>query len=43
MIKDWATKVAFEVDEEFVTVDAVAGIFNISGRMAGVGDWRPQK
>ena len=38
----WATKVAFEVDTDFITVQQVAELFALAGRMIGVLDWRPQ-
>jgi hypothetical protein len=38
----WKATVAFEVDDDFVTEGQVRELLNIAGRIAGVGDWRPQ-
>ena len=42
-IREWACDVAFEVETDFVTVNQVLELFNLGGRVAGVGDWRPEK
>ena len=42
-IERWATKVAFEVDDDFIREEQVIELLNIAGRMAGVLDWRPEK
>ena len=41
-IAEWATVVCFEVDEDFVTAEQLEELLNISGRVAGVMDFRPQ-
>jgi hypothetical protein len=42
-IPRWAAEVVFEVDDDFVTVEQVKELLGIAGRIAGVGDWRPEK
>lgn len=42
-IKEWACDVTFQIDEDFVTVDMVLEILNISGKVAGVYDYRINK
>jgi len=39
----WKATVLFEVDDDFVTETQVKELVNIAGRIAGVGDWRPEK
>jgi hypothetical protein len=39
----WKATVVFEVDDDFVTEVQVRELLNIAGRIAGVGDWRPEK
>lgn len=41
-VAEWACDVTFEVNEDFCTIDQVLQTLNISGRQAGVGDYRPQ-
>lgn len=42
-IPRWAADVVFEIDTDFVTVEQVRELLGIAGRIAGVGDWRPEK
>lgn len=42
MVHEWACEVPFEVDDDFVTQNHVRELLGIAGRIAGVGDWRPQ-
>lgn len=42
-IAEWACKLALDIDTDFVQVAMVLELLNISGKMAGVGDYRPQK
>lgn len=42
-VPTWATKVAFEVDTDFITVGQVKELFALAGRMIGVLDWRPER
>lgn len=39
----WMAIVAFELDDDFVVEQQVRELFNIAGRIAGIGDWRPEK
>ena len=41
-IKEWGCDLIFEVDTDFITVEQVLELLNISGKVAGVGDYRPQ-
>lgn len=43
MIEEWMTELTAEVDEDFITADQLVELLNISGKVAGVGDYRPQK
>ena len=43
LIREWACDLIFDVDLDFITTDQVLELLNISGRVAGVGDYRPQK
>jgi hypothetical protein len=43
MVEKWATRVAFEVDTDFVTAAQVRELMGLAGRSQGVGDWRPAK
>lgn len=43
MFKDWGCKWPVEVDEDFITPEIVLDLLNISGKVAGVGDFRPQR
>jgi hypothetical protein len=42
-IPAWQCKVAFEIDDAFVTPQIVEEVFNLAGRMKGVGDFRPER
>lgn len=42
-IKQWATKVAFEYEDDLIGVDVIKEAFEIAGRIVGVGDWRPER
>lgn len=39
----WKATVVFEIDDDFVVEAQVRELLNIAGRIAGVGDWRPEK
>ncbi len=39
----WGAKVFLEIDTEVMTPQIVEEVFQAAGRVAGVGDWRPQK
>lgn len=41
--EEWETTITVEVDEDFVTVPQLIELLNLSGKVAGVGDFRPQK
>jgi len=40
-ISEWACDLIFDIDTDFVTVDQVLELLNISGRVSGVCDFRP--
>lgn len=42
-IADWKCRLPFEVDEDFVSPKMLLEFLNLAGKIAGVGDWRPQK
>lgn len=42
-IPEWATLVAFEVDDSFIAPEHILELMTIAGRMQGVGDYRPAK
>lgn len=42
-IEEWTCIVVFEVDTDFVTPQHVEEFLNMAGKIAGVGDYRPQK
>ena len=42
-LEEWACDLVFDIDTDFVTIEQVVELLNISGRIAGVGDYRPQK
>lgn len=41
--EEWGCDLTFDIDTDFVTKEQVVELLNISGRVAGVGDYRPQK
>lgn len=41
--QNWMVRLPLEIDEDFVTVDQVLELLNIAGKVAGVGDFRPQR
>lgn len=43
LVREWACDLSLEIDESFITPDVVLELLNMSGRVAGVGDYRPQK
>ncbi len=43
IVHDWATDLVLEVDDDFISLDQVHELLNISGKVAGVMDFRPQK
>jgi hypothetical protein len=44
MISDWATDLALEIDTEMLpNPEVVTQLLNLAGKIAGVGDWRPEK
>lgn len=42
-IDEWACDLTWDIDTDYITVEQVLELLNISGRIAGVGDYRPQK
>ena len=42
LIKDWACDLKLEVDDDFVTVEQLVDLLNMSGKVAGIMDFRPQ-
>ena len=40
-IDEWACDLTFDIDTDFVTVEQVLELLNMSGRVAGIGDYRP--
>ncbi len=42
MFPKWGTRVPMEIDDEFIAVDQVIGLMERAGKVAGVGDFRPQ-
>ena len=42
-INEWETRIVFEIDDDFVTPDQVLELFCLAGKLAGAGDWRPEK
>ena len=42
LFKDWAAKLALEIDTDFIPeLDLITELLNISGRICGLGDFRP--
>jgi hypothetical protein len=41
--ENWMVRLPLEIDEDFVTVNQVLDLLNIAGKVAGVGDFRPQR
>lgn len=39
----WGCELPLEIDDDFVTREQVLGLLNIAGKVAGVGDWRPNR
>ena len=39
----WGAVVPFELDDDFIKVDHVLTLYQIAGRIAGIGAWRPEK
>ena len=42
-VANWKTKLALEIDDDFITPPQVLELFTLAGRMIGVMDWRPEK
>ena len=42
-VGNWMTELELELDSDFVQVDHILELFNIAGRIAGVGCWRPNR
>jgi hypothetical protein len=42
-IPKWSCKLALEIDDDFITPEQAEGFLNLGGKMAGVGDWRPER
>lgn len=42
-VTDWSCCLDLEIDEDFITAEQVLEVLNISGKVAGVLDFRPQK
>ena len=43
MFENWAVRLPIEIDEDFITPNQVHDLLNMSGKVAGVGDFRPQR
>jgi len=41
-IESWACRIAFEIDVSLISPDLVEKLFNLAGRVDGVGAWRPK-
>jgi hypothetical protein len=41
-IAEWACYLHIKVDERYITLPMLQDLFNVSGKVAGVGDFRPQ-
>ena len=41
MFKSWAVHGTIQVNEPAITFDVLSQLFEIAGRLAGLGDWRP--
>jgi hypothetical protein len=41
MFHEWAVSGTIMVNEPAITADVLAQLFEIAGRLAGLGDWRP--
>lgn len=42
-IDEWACNLTVEIDERYMTILMLESLLNASGKMAGVGDYRPQR
>lgn len=42
-VERWGCRVFLEVDTEAIQIEHVLELLQIAGKVAGVGDWRPQK
>jgi hypothetical protein len=40
---NWMARLPLEIDEDFITIQQVLELLNIAGKLAGVGDFRPQR
>jgi len=43
MFTPWAVRLPVEIDTDFVTANHILELLNLSGKIAGVGDFRPQR
>jgi hypothetical protein len=43
MFAPWAVRLHVEIDTDFVTPNHILELLNIAGKVAGVGDFRPQR
>lgn len=42
-LQDWACKLPLEIEDDFITPSMVLELLTLSGRIIGVGDWRPER
>ena len=42
-IREWCCRLPLEIDDEFITPGQVLELMNVAGKLAGAGDWRPEK
>lgn len=42
-VPKWSCKVAFDINDDFVSPEQVLGIFDLAGKIAGVGDYRVER
>jgi hypothetical protein len=43
LIREWQAIVVLECDDRFATPESLLIFFNLAGRLAGIGDFRPEK
>jgi hypothetical protein len=42
-ITEWQVDVQLEIDRDFLTPETVLELFNLAGKLVGIGDYRPEK
>jgi len=43
LFRDWAIRIALEIDETYITAEHVLTVMNLGGKMVGIGDYRPER